>query len=181
MRIIGRQNRIHLLRTAGCVLLILSLLLGTWLIGGAVAWGWIAHSAHYGTAFRTAGIAVWILNGGMTAAVILCLLRHDAAAAVSGAVCGLCLLGIMLCAISAAETNGWSGQTEASFGRQAAAVWRRGLSGNLLTLLLLLVLSLTRFFSADAAAARAQRRRLREQAADIPAPSILDDRKQDGS
>ena len=181
MSIIGRQKKSRLLRTAGGLALVLSLLFCTWLTGGAVAWGWITHAAQYGTAFRTAGTAVFVLNCGMTAAVMLWLLRRDLAAAVLGTVCALALGGIVLFAVSAAEANGWSGQTEASFGRQAAAVWRRGLSGNFLTLLLLLLLTLTRFFSAEDAALRAERRRIREAEKNVPAPSVLGDRKHDGS
>ena len=155
------------------IALILSLLFCTWLTGGATAWGWIAHADHYGAAFRLAGIAVFAANCGMTAAVLLCLFRRDPAAAVTGTVCGLALLVIMLFAVSAAERNGWSGQTEAHFSRQASAVWRRGLGSNLLTLFLLLLLSLTRFFSADAAAERAARRRRRAEREQAPAPSVL--------
>lgn len=174
MRHIG-SSKAHPFQTAGRIALILSLLLCTWLTGGAVAWGWIAHAGHYGDIFRLAGIAVFALNTGMTAAVLLHLLRHDLAAAVLGTVCGTALLLIAVLAVSAAERNGWSGQTEASFGRSAAAVWRRGLSGNLLTLLLLLLLTLTRFFSADAAAERAERRRNRLQQEQTAVPSILSD------
>ena len=170
------RKKHHLLRTAGGIALVLSLLICTWLTGGAVAWGWIDYADHYGTAFRTAGIAVLFLNCGMTAAVILRRLRCDLPAAVLGTVCGLLHAGIMVWAVWAAELRGWSGQTEASFGRSAASVWRQGLSGNLLTLLLLLVLTLTRYFSADAAAARAERR----EAKNAPAPSVLGDRKSDG-
>lgn len=173
MREIGSTKQRHLLRTAGNILLVLSLLFCTWLTGGATAWGWIAHADHYGAAFRTAGIAVFALNCGMTAAVLLCLLRHDLSAAVLGTVSGTALLVIMLLTVSAAERYGWSGQTEAGFSRQASAVWRRGLGGNLLTLTLLLLLSLTRFFSAGAAAERAARRNARAERENEPAPSLL--------
>ena len=110
------------------------------------------------------------LAGGMTAAVILYFCRKDLIAAILGTVCYIPMLCILLRAMQIAEQNGWSGQTEQRFGISAATVWRNACAPNVLTLLLLLALALTRYFSYDAAV---QRRAKREAEDNAPAPSIL--------
>ncbi|HBI84747.1 MAG TPA: hypothetical protein DDX71_00450 [Ruminococcus sp.] len=160
------------LRIIGNIAMVLSLLLLTWLMGGAVAYGWMAHADHYGAVFRTYSIWYFAGAGGMTFAALLYFCRKDLAAAICGAVSYLPVLTVLLRAMNAAETAGWSGQTEQSFGRNAAAVWRNGMMPCAVTLALLLLLTLTRWFSYDAAV---QRRAKREAADAEPAPSILGD------
>ena len=80
------------------------------------------------------------------------------------------MLLITLRAINTAEVCGWAGQTEARFGVQAAAVWRNGLMWNALTLILLLLLTLTGYFSYEERTRRVQKK---QQAENLPAPSIL--------
>lgn len=162
------------LRSAGGVLLVLSVLFCTWVMGGAVAYGWIAHADHYGAAFRTMGSAVFVCSGVMTLGTVLYFCRRDFAAAVCGAAGFLPLLCILLRAMHIAEAQSWSGQTAQSFGRQAADVWRNGLGWNALPFALLMLLALTRYFSADEKSRRAERRRKRDEA---PAPSILGEEK----
>lgn len=155
--------------------LLLSLLGCTWLLCGAVAAGWIMHADHYGEAFALYGYWLLGLAGGMTAAVILYFCRLDLIAAVLGTVCCVPMAGIVLHAMEIAEQYGWSGQTEQSFGVNAAEVWRSALIPNLFTLGLLLLLTLTRYFSYDARAKRKLRRDAREKEENRPAPSILGD------
>ena len=164
-----------MLRIAGGIALIVSLLLCTWLLGGSVAYGWILHSDHYGAEFAAYGKWTLGLAGGMTLAAMLYFLRRDLSAAAVGLLSYLPSLMILLRAMNAAERAGWAGQTEASFGRNAAEVWRNGGMWNAVTLVLLLLLALTRWFSYDAAAARAARRAAKQRAEDAPAPSILSD------
>lgn len=161
-----------ILRISGNIALVLSLLLLTWLLGGAVAYGWITHADHYGAVFRAYGGWYFAGAGGMTLAAVLYFCRRDLAAAICGAVSYLPVLTVLLRAMNAAEQAGWTGQTEQSFGRSAAAVWRNGMMPCAVTLALLLLLTLTRWFSYDAAV---QRRAKRAAADAEPAPSILGD------
>lgn len=165
-------KRRSLLRTAGSALLVLSLLLFVWLLGGAVAVGWLRHADHYGAAFAAFGKWYFALAGAMTAAVILYFCKLDLPAAMLGTAAYLPMLGILLKAIRIAEQYGWSGQTEQSFGRAASTVWRNGMMWNAAVLLLLLLLTLTRFFSYDAAAKRRAKRSGEEN---LPSPPILSD------
>lgn len=160
-------NRQRRLRVLGGIALVLSLLLCTWLMNGAAAYGWILHADHYGAAFAAYGGWMLALAGGMTLAVILYFCRQDLIAAILGTLCYLPMLGILLRVMQIAETNGWSGQTEMRFGVSAASVWRNACAPNVLTLILLLVLALTRRFSQD----ETEKRRAKESE---PAPSILD-------
>lgn len=163
------------LRITGTVLLILSLLLCVWVMGGAVAYGWILHADHYGAAFAAYGKCYFAAAGGMTIAVILYLCKQDLPAVILGGVSYLPMLMLMLRAIGIAEENGWTGQTEQSFGRNASTVWRNGMMWNALPLLLLLVLCLTRRLSYEAVSGRAQKRAEKEAAENAAAPSILAD------
>ena len=165
-------KRRSLLRIVGSILLVLSLLLFVWLLGGAVAGGWIMHADHYGAEFAAFGKWYFALAGAMTLAVILCFLRRDLPAAILGTAAYLPMLGILLKAISIADSYGWSGQTEQSFGRAASTVWRNGMMWNAVPLLLLLLLTLTRFFSYDAIT---QRRAKRNADENRPSPPILSD------
>ena len=150
----------------------LLLLLFVWLLGGAVAGGWIMHADHYGAEFAAFGKWYFALAGAMTLAVILCFLRRDLPAALLGTAAYLPMLGILLKAISIADSYGWSGQTEQSFGRAASTVWRNGMMWNAVPLLLLMLLTLTRFFSYDAIT---QRRAKRDADENRPLPPILSD------
>lgn len=163
------------LRITGTVLLIVSLLLCVWVMGGAVAYGWILHADHYGAAFAAYGKCYFALAGGMTLAVILYLFRQDLPAMILGALSYVPMLTLMLKAIGIAEEYGWSGQTEQSFGRNASMVWRNGMMWNAATLILLLILCLTRWLSYDAAAKRAKKRAEKSAAENAAAPSILAD------
>ena len=164
-----------LLRTAGAVLLVLSLGAFVWLTGGAVACGWILHADHYGAAFAAYGKLYFAAAGVITAGVILYLCKKDLPAMLCGAAGWLTTLILLLKAIGIADENGWTGQTEQSFGRNASAVWRNGMMWNFVPLLLLLMLCLTRWLSDDAKAARAAKRAEKEQAENAPAPSVLAD------
>ena len=152
-RIPRREHRA--LRITGNVLLIITLLLFVWLTGGAVAYGWIIHANSYGAAFAEYGRCYFAAAGIMTLGTVLYYLRRDLPAA--------------------AEENGWAGQTEQSFARTAASVWRDGMMWDFVPLILLLLLTLTRFFSYDASVKRAEKRAAREQAENASAPSILAD------
>ncbi len=160
-----------LLRTAGAVLLVLSLAVFVWLTGGAVAYGWLLHADHYGAAFSGYGKLYFAAAGAMTAGVILYFCKKDLPAAFCGAAGWLTTLILMLNAIGIAEKNGWTGQTAQSFGRNAAAVWRTGMMWNFVPLLLLLLLCMTRRFSDTEKAKRAEKARAENAAA----PSILAD------
>ena len=137
-----------------------------------IAYGWIVHANSYGAVFATYGWLLVAAMVGMTAATVCYTCKKDLAAVIAGSVSGLLLLIVGTMAIGAAKRAGWSGQTEATFGKMAYRVWRDGLFGNLWTFLLLMGLSLTRYCSYDARTARAKRRREQETA---PAPSILGD------
>ena len=112
----------------------------------------------------------------MTAGTVLYLLRRDLLPAVFGGAALCVMLCVMLAAVHTAEVNGWSGQTESSFGRQAASVWRNGLLAGMIPAALLTALSLTRFFSYDAAVRRRNRKAAKEERENAPAPSILGDK-----
>lgn len=163
------------MRTLGCTALVISLLLFVWLMGGAVAYGWLLHADHYGAPF--AAFAKWYFAcaGGMTIAVILYLCKRDLIAAILGTACWIPMLTILLKAMNLAEINNWSGQTERSFARNASEVWRNGMMWNAVPLILLLALTLTRYFSYDAAVRRKNRRQKREEIRNAPAQSILED------
>jgi hypothetical protein len=160
------------LRITGGVLLAVSLIFCTWIVTGAVAYGWISHADHYGGAFRVYGILILVCCALLTAGAVLYFCRLNLLPAILGGAALLGMLCILLPAMSAAEQNGWSGQTAESFGRQASVVWRNGILRNLIPAGLLLLLSLTRFFSYDAAV---RRRKRREKQENTPAPSILGD------
>lgn len=154
------------LRIIGNIALVLSLLLLTWMLGGAVAYGWMLHADHYGAAFDAYGKWYFAGAGGMTLAAVLYFCRKDLPAAICGAVSYLPMLTVLLRAVNAAEDYGWSGQTEMSFALRASEVWRSGMAPGAATLILLLLLTLTRWFSYEAAVQRRTKR-------DAPAPSIL--------
>ena len=161
------------LRTAGLIVLIVTLLFCVWLTGGAVAYGWISHADHYGSEFAAYGRFYYILGGLMSLGAALYLFRLDLPALILDVCAYVPMLVILLRAMNTAEENGWSGQTEASFGRQAAAQWRNGMMWNAVPFLLLAVLSLTRFLSQDERVRRAEERRARERELNRPAPSLL--------
>ena len=163
------------LRILGGIVLIASLLFCVWLMGGAVAYGWISHADHYGAAFAAYGKWYYVSAGCMTAAVILYYCRQDLCAAILDVLAYVPMLVLMLTAMNRAETNDWVGQTEASFGRSAAQVWRNGMMWNALPFALLLILALTRYFSYDAAVRRREKRAEKERKLNMAAPSILGD------
>ena len=160
-------------RVLGCVALVLSLLVCTWLMNGMTAYGWMLNSGSYGAAFSAYGGWTLALAGGMTVAVVLCLCKIDLPAAILGTGCYAGMLCILLRVLHIAEEYGWSGQTEKSFGITAAEVWKNACTPNILTVLLLLILTLTHFFSYDAAVRRKQKRDRKNQRENAPAPSIL--------
>lgn len=153
----------------------MSLLFCVWLTGGAVAAGWIQHADHYGAAFAAYGKCYFAAASIMTLGVLLYFLRLDLPAAIFGCAGYLPTLILLLKAINTAEENGWAGQTEYSIARTAASVWRSGMMWDFVPLLLLLLLTLTRFFSYDASVRRAEKRAERARAENAPAPSILAD------
>lgn len=116
---------------------------------GAVAAGWLMHADHYGAAFRVYGILALAAAAVLTLSAVLCLLRFDRPALILAAAGYLPLLVIMLLAVGRAEAAGWAGQSAASFGRTAASVWRNGMIWDFVPFLLVLLLSLTRYFSYD--------------------------------
>ena len=130
------------LRTAGGIVLIVSLLFCVWLMGGAVAYNWLAHD--YGSTIRFFGKCFFFLAGVMTAGVILYFCRLDLPALILDAASYIPIRFFLLIAMQKAEENGWSGQTEASFGVQAAEKWHSGMMWTALPFLLLFVLALTR-------------------------------------
>ncbi len=166
----------RVLRVLGSIALVLSLLIFTWLMNGGAAYGWLLNADHYGAPFAAFGGWTIALAAGMTAAVILYFCKADLVAAILGAVCYVPMLGILLRAMQIAETNGWSGVTEKSFGVTAAAVWRNACAPNAVTLILLLLLTLTRFLSYDAAVKRQAKREAKRAKENAPAPSILGDK-----
>ncbi len=159
------------LRIAGGIVLIVSLLFCVWLMGGAVAYNWFAHD--YGKAIRFFGKCYYVLAGMMTAGVILYFCKCDLPALILDAAGYVPIRIFLLIAMQKAEKNGWSGQTEASFGLQAADKWHTGMMWTALPFLLLLVLALTRFRSQDEKVRRHAKRQLRENERNRPAPSIL--------
>lgn len=144
-------------------------------MGGAVAYGWLIHAGHYGAPFSALAKWYFACAGGMTIAVILYLCRRDLAAAILGTASWIPMLTVLLKAMHLAEINSWSGQTERSFARNASEVWRNGMMWNAVPLMLLLLLTLTRYFSYDAAVGRKKRRQKREARRYAPAQSILED------
>lgn len=166
-------RRRHILRTIGNALLIASLLVFPCCLTGLVCSGWISHADHYGAEFRTYGIWMLLLSGGMTLAVILYCLHKDLAAAICGALSYLPGLALMGHAVQIAEQMGWTGQTAANFGKNAADVWTNGLAGNAIPFVLLLLLSLTRFLSYDEILRRAEHKAQKIAKDNAPAPSIL--------
>ena len=135
-----QKKKPHPVRILLHIALVISLLFCTWLMPGAVAYGWLTHAGHYGNEFVVYGQWVFILSVFMTAAVGLYFFRKRLAAAVVAVLSYLPSLWILLRAMNRAEQAGWSGQTEASFGLRAAEVWRNGMMWQFLTLFLLVVL-----------------------------------------
>ena len=161
------------LRTAALIVLLVTLIFCVWLTGGAVAYGWINHADHYGSAFAVYGKAYYFLGGLMSLGAVLYLFRLDLPALILDVCAYVPMLVILLRAMNTAEENGWSGQTEASFGRQAAQAWRNGMMWNAIPFLLLAALTLTRFFSQDEKVRRHEKHIAKERERNRPAPSIL--------
>ncbi len=169
-----RVTRPHsALRTAALLVLAVTLLFCVWLTGGAVAYGWIEHADHYGSEFAAYGKIYYAAGGLMSLGAALYLFRLDLPALILDVCAYVPMLVILLRAMNTAEENGWSGQTEASFGMQAAEKWRNGMMWNAVPFLLLAILSLTRFFSHDARVQRHERFMEKERERSRPAPSIL--------
>lgn len=156
------------LRLTGSLLLLCTLLLFVWLTGGAVAAGWMLHADHYGTVFRGLATGYFICAVLMTAAVILHFCKADRIAAVLGAVSYLPMPLILRHAVNIAEQSGWVQNIDPKFYASAADAFRSGMRWTWIPALLLLILSLTRAFSAEA-----KQRRAAES--ERPAPSILAD------
>ncbi len=159
------------LRTAGSIVLIVSLLFCLWLMGGAVAYNWAAHD--YGKAIGFFGKCYFVLAGVMTAGTVLYFCKYDLAAMILDAASYIPIRIFLLIAMQRAEENGWSGQTEATFGVQAAEKWHAGMMWTALPFLLLLVLALTRYRSQEEKVRRHAIRQMREDKRNQPAPSIL--------
>jgi hypothetical protein len=161
------------LRTAGSIVLPVALLFCVWLTGGAVAYGWLSHADHYGADFALFAKSYYTAGGLMTLGVLLYYLRQDLPALILDVLAYVPMLVILIQAIRRAEENGWSGQTEATFGLTAAQAWRNGMMWTVIPFLLLAVLAITRFLSQDEKERRQARRDAKEQAANQPAPSLL--------
>ena len=157
----------NVLRTLGAMLLLFSLAAFVWLTGGAVAYGWMLHADHYGAAFSAYGKIYFAAAGLMTAGSVLYFCKKDLPAILCGTAGWLTTLILLLKAIGIADENGWVGQTEQSFGRNASAVWRNGMMWNFIPLLLLLALALTRWLSYDAKVRRAQKRAAQNAAENV--------------
>lgn len=167
------KSSLRWLRTIGNVLLVIALIVFPLFLSSLVAAGWLINAESYGAPFHAYGIWMLILEGVMLAAVVLYFCKCDIAAVIAGILSYLPMLWITLNAVSIAEENGWSGQTAASFGRNAFTVWRDGLVGNAVPFALLLILAISRFLSYDAVVRRQQRKDAKEAERNQKAPSIL--------
>ena len=170
----GGNSRLSLvLRRIGNVLLVISLLVFPLFLSSLIASGWLMHADHYGAPFQSFGIWMLICEGLLTVAVILYFCKLDLAAAVLGSGAYLPMLYITMRAVELAQEQGWTGQTAANFGQNASAVWRDGLLGIAIPVMLLLILAITRYLSYESVVRRKQRKEAKLHAEQQKAPGIL--------
>ncbi len=161
------------LRITGNILLIATLIIFPLFLSSLVAAGWLINAESYGAPFFAYGVWLLIFEGVLLIAVILYFCKLDMAAIIGAVVSYLPMLWITMKAVAIAEENGWVGQTEDSFGRNAFTVWRDGLIGNVIPVVLLLLLAVTRYLSYDAVVKRQQKKERKKAEENRKAPSIL--------
>ncbi len=161
------------LRIAGNILLVITLIVFPLFLSSLVAAGWLINAESYGAPFFAYGVWLLIFEGVLLLAVILYFCKLDMPAILGAVISYLPMLWISMRAISIAEENGWGGQTEESFGRNAFTVWRDGLIGNAIPVVLLLVLAVSRYLSYDAVVRRQQKKARKKAEENRKAPSIL--------
>ncbi len=161
------------LRIAGNILLVITLIIFPLFLSSLVAAGWLINAGSYGAPFLAYGVWLLIFEGTLLISVILYFCKLDMAAILGAVISYLPMLWITMKAVAIAEENGWVGQTEESFGRNAFAVWRDGLIGNAIPVALLLLLAVTRYLSYDAVVRRQQKKDRKKAEENRKAPSIL--------
>ncbi len=169
----GNFRLLLVLRRIGNIVLVISLLIFPLFLSSLIASGWLMHADHYGAPFQAFGIWMLICEALLTVAVILYFCKRDLAAAVLGSGSYLPMLYITMRAVELAREQGWTGQTAANFGQNAFAVWRDGLLGNIIPVVLLLVLAITRYLSYESVVRRKQRKEEKLRADQQKSPSIL--------
>lgn len=163
----------HTLRIVGNILLVITLIVFPLFLSSLVAAGWLINAESYGAPFFAYGVWLLIFEGVLLLAVILYFCKLDMAAIIGAVISYLPMLWITMKAVSIAEKNGWVGQTEESFGRNAFTVWRDGLIGNAVPVALLLLLAATRYLSYEAVVKRQQKKDRKKAEENRKAPSIL--------
>lgn len=163
----------YTLRIVGNILLVATLIVFPLFLSSLVAAGWLIHAESYGAPFFAYGVWLLIFEGVLLLTVILYFCKLDMAAILGAVISYLPMLWISMKAVSIAEENGWVGQTEESFGRNAFTVWRDGLIGNVIPVALLLLLATTRYLSYDAVVKRQQKKDRKKAEENRKAPSIL--------
>lgn len=161
----------YLLRTA----LVVTTLIWPIFMDCMTAYGWLLHADHYGDAFRGYAYGVFVGAGLMSLGVVLCLVRWNAAAGLSGTVGFLSILIPIVKAVAAARENSWGPQTEQGFGQLASDLWSDRMYPTVAPFVLLLLVCFLQFFSYEAVVRRQKKREARLAAEHAPAPHILDE------
>lgn len=139
------------------------------------AFGWLVNAQSYGRAFKTYAGVTAVCALLMAAGTVLYFCKKDLAAIVCDVLGFGPMMAVLWRVVHIAETNGWGGQTEASFGLRAAPLWSGRMWPTVFPFALLLLLSLLHYFSCDAVSARHARRAAREAHENRPAPKIIED------
>lgn len=169
----SHKTLLYTLRIVGNILLVATLIVFPLFLSSLVAAGWLINAESYGAPFFAYGVWLLIFEGVLLIAVILYFCKLDMAAIIGAVISYLPMLWITMKTVAIAEENGWVGQTEESFGRNAFTVWRDGLIGNAIPVALLLLLAVTRYLSYEAVVKRQQRKDRKKAEENRKAPSIL--------
>ena len=139
------------------------------------ALGWTVNAQSYGAKFRILAAVVAVGALLMTAGVILVLCRKDIAALITGSLGFFPLICAVSIAASIAESAGWAPQSEAHLGKFAYQIWSDRMLPTIAPYCLLVAVALLHYFSYEAASARREKRRRKEEFENRPAPKIVED------
>lgn len=139
------------------------------------ALGWTVNAQSYGARFRILAAVVAVGALLMTAGAILVLCKKDIAALIAGSLGFFPLMAAVSIATSAAEAAGWAPQSEASMGRFAYQIWGDRMLPTIAPYCLLLAVALLHYFSYEAASARREKKRQKEEFENRPSPKIVED------
>lgn len=157
------------------VLMILSTLIFALFIGLLTALGWNSSLTYQGDTFRTlaAVLAVGILL--ISAGTVLCMAKKDIAAVICALIGGIMSVVAAYRAIEIAYDQGWYSTTSLYLDRPVADLWTQRLYPILIPAGMVILCSILHFFSYEAKVKRDEKRKLREEKENAPAPKIIED------